>query len=73
MISANLPWVESPFFEEILKTKELTHDEIELVREYNRCGYVVLPGFIPEDLINSTLHDAETKGFNPDFKIKDTT
>jgi hypothetical protein len=70
MISANLPWVESPFFEEILKTKELTHDEIQLVREYNRCGYVVLPGFISEDLINSTLHDAEIKGFNPDFKIK---
>jgi hypothetical protein len=70
MISANLPWVESPFFEDILQAKNLSEEELKLVKEYNECGYVVLPGFVPQDLINATRQDAETKAFDPKFKIK---
>jgi len=69
MISANLPWVESPFFEEILRNKNLTEEQTKLVREYNECGYVVMPGFVPEKLIDDTRNDAETRGFDPKFKI----
>jgi hypothetical protein len=39
--SMNIPWVESPFFEEILARKKLTAAECEMVRTYNRSGYVV--------------------------------
>src|ERR1700729_3181699 len=70
MVSANLPWIESPFFEEILKTKNLTAEQSRLVREYNEQGYVVLKGLIPPALVERTLQDAEKKAFNPDFELK---
>jgi hypothetical protein len=39
--SMNIPWVESPFFEEILARKGLTAADRELARTYNANGYVV--------------------------------
>lgn len=70
MINANLPWIESPFFEEILATKKLTEEQLNFVREYQQNGYVVIPGILPESLIDRTRIDAEEKAFNPDFPIK---
>jgi Phytanoyl-CoA dioxygenase (PhyH) len=37
----NIPWVESPFFEELLAQKQLSAAERELVRTYHDSGYVV--------------------------------
>jgi hypothetical protein len=41
MVTANLPWIESPFFEEILKTKKLTDQQLEgrpdLQRRPHQC------------------------------------
>lgn len=70
MISANLPWIESPFFDEILKTKKLNDDQLKLVKEYHENGFVVLPGFIPQSLIESTQQESEKNAFDPNFKIK---
>lgn len=70
MVSINLPWVESPFFNDILKTKSLNEPEIRIAQEYHENGYVVIPGLLPESLINQVKEDAETKGFNPDFETK---
>lgn len=69
MVTANLPWVESPFFEEILKSKKLSAKEAEIAETYNRDGFVVLPGVLPESLIDAVLNDAKTKAFNPDFPL----
>jgi len=70
MNTDNLPWVESPFFEDVLKTKNLTESEINLAKEYRENGFVVIPGLIPKSLIDQTKSDAENKGFNTDFPIK---
>jgi ectoine hydroxylase-related dioxygenase (phytanoyl-CoA dioxygenase family) len=69
MITANLPWVESPFFEEELKSKNLSGDKLRLVKEYNKNGFVVLTGLLPQSLIDRVRDDAENKAFNPDFPI----
>lgn len=70
MITANLPWIESPFFEEILKTKKLTDQQLSYVRDYQKNGFVVIPGLLPLSLIDQTRRDAEEKAFNPDYSIK---
>jgi ectoine hydroxylase-related dioxygenase (phytanoyl-CoA dioxygenase family) len=70
MITANLPWVESPFFEEILKTKNLTAQQAKLVNDYHENGYVVIPGLLPQSLIDRVRDDAEKKAFDPDFPLK---
>ncbi len=70
MVNANLPWVESPFFEEILKTKNLNEAQTKIVKEYHENGYVVISGLLPQSLVDQTKEDAETKGFNPNFEVK---
>lgn len=72
MVTANLPWVESPFFEEIFKSKNLTKEQIEIVRDYHTNGYVVIPGMLPESLIDRVKEDSEKKAFDPNFPIKTT-
>ena len=69
MNTDNLPWVESPFFDDILKTKNLTESETGFTTEYHKNGYVVIPGLIPASLIDQARADAENKGFNTDYPI----
>jgi len=70
MINANLPWIESPFFEEILKTKKLSDEQLHYVRDYQKNGFVVISGILPDSLVDNTREDADKKAFNPDFPIK---
>jgi hypothetical protein len=70
MISANLPWVESPFFNELLQAKNLNEADQKIAIEYHKNGYVVIPGLLPDTLIERVQHDSEHIGFNPDIKIK---
>ena len=70
MINANLPWVESPFFDEELKSKNLTDDQKKIVNEYRDNGYVVLKGLVPESLIDAVRVESTRKGFEPSFPIK---
>ncbi|MCZ4222897.1 phytanoyl-CoA dioxygenase family protein [Pedobacter rhodius] len=70
MIRSNFPWIESPFFNQILESKVLEPSLRALAIDYNRDGYVVLPNFFPEELVDSVVKEAKEKGFNPGFKIK---
>jgi len=70
MIQSNFPWVESPFFEQILKTKNLSEEQKKLATDYNKNGYIVLSDFLPLDLIDRVRKDAEKMAFNKDFPIK---
>lgn len=69
MTSSNFPWVESPFFDEILASKNLSEDKLKLIKEYHENGFVVLSGVLPQSLIDAVREDAEKKAFNPDFPI----
>jgi len=69
MTHANLLWVESPFFDELLKTKNLSEAQSRLVKEYHTNGFVVVSGLLPPSLIDKTQEDVEKKAFNPDFSM----
>lgn len=70
MIKANLPWVESPFFNEIIKTKELSPAQLQMAKDYHNNGYLSFSGIIPEDLINRVKDESEKKAFNKEFPIQ---
>ncbi len=66
----NLPWVESPFFEEILKSKDLSVEQKKLATEYHENGFIVLQGLFADPLIQEVKSEMENKGYNPDFKMR---
>jgi hypothetical protein len=48
--SMNIPWVESPFFEELLLEKQLSSTEAEMARAYHQNGYVIFELLDPAEL-----------------------
>ena len=69
MNNMNLPWVESPFFKEILKEKQLSEEHTKIAMEYSENGFVVLSGIILQTLIDDVQKDSEKMGFDKDFPI----
>jgi ectoine hydroxylase-related dioxygenase (phytanoyl-CoA dioxygenase family) len=66
----NTPWVESPFFEEILLNKtNLSKELIQICRDYHENGYVVIPNFFNEKMVEDLKSDMDNIGFNPNTKI----
>lgn len=59
----NLPWVESPFFDDLLQKHDLTPEQRELATHYNREGFIVLPQQVSHELIDRTIE--EIKGEYP--------
>ena len=70
MQAMNLPWVESPFFEQILPTKKLNPAEAKLASDYHEKGYVILKNVFSTELIDQIIEEMQTKGFNPDYPIE---
>ena len=70
MQNMNIPWVESPFFEEIISEKKISDADKKIAMDYNRDGFVVLPGIVPADLIDGVVNDMKEKGFNPEYPVK---
>lgn len=68
--SMNLPWVESPFFYEILKTKKLDANQEKLATDYYENGYVVVENAFSPEEIDAVISDIRNKGFNPEFPIE---
>ena len=65
----NIPWVESPFFEEILETKNLSSEHKNIAIEYNENGFVVIPNLLSEEIINEIKDDMDNIGYNPKFEM----
>lgn len=53
----NLPWVESPFFDDLLTKKNLTPEQREMVTHYNQEGFLVLRQQVNHELIDRTLQE----------------
>ncbi len=68
--SMNLPWVESPFFYEILKTKKLSAEQEKLATEYYENGYVVVENAFSSEQIDAVISDIKNKGFNSEFPME---
>ena len=65
----NIPWVESPFFSEILASKNLDTINNKIAIDYNENGFVVIPNLIDEFTIDEIKNDMDSKGYNPLFKM----
>lgn len=65
----NIPWVESPFFKEILKNKNLNDEQTKIANDYNENGFVVIPNLIDFSTIDEIKQDMDDKGYNLDFKM----
>ena len=65
----NTPWVESPFFQEILQKKNLSETDKKLAQEYNENGFVVVSGLFSESQINQVQQETE-RAFDKNFPIK---
>lgn len=66
----NLPWIESPFFNEILHQKNLDVATQQLAIDYNRNGYITLSGLIELETIDSVINELKEKAFTPEYKPK---
>ncbi len=64
----NTPWVESPFFDEILSTKNLSETEKKIAQEYHDNGFVVISGLFDERLIDQVQRETE-KAFDPKIPL----
>lgn len=51
----NQPWVESPFFESQLETRQLEPEEREWARQFHEQGYVVLENFFEPRLLEAIV------------------
>ena len=65
----NTPWVESPFFKEILASKQLSKKEQKMALDYNENGFIVIPNLISETVIDEIKSDMDNKGYNPEFQM----
>ncbi len=52
MSQLNLPWTESPYFNELLEQLQLSTEDQDLARKYHEDGFIILRNFLSEDLLN---------------------
>src|SRR5687767_3116221 len=64
----NTPWIDSPFFEDILKTKTLSEEQRRIAVDYHQNGFVVISNLFDLSLIDTVQKDTE-KAFDPSFSI----
>lgn len=65
----NTPWVEAPFFKELLETKKLTVNEKKIAQEYHDNGFVLIPNLFDESLIDLVRQESE-RAFDKTVKLK---
>ena len=70
MNKINAPWVESPFFNEEIKEKNISEEDKRLAEEYNENGFIVLKGLFTNELLDAVKSDMDNKGFNTSFEFK---
>lgn len=62
MSTHNVPWTESIYFDKILAEKNLSPEQIQLARQYQKNGYIIINNAIQPELIDQTLRDLQQDG-----------
>ena len=52
-----IPWVHSPFFESLISTSDYTNSENEVLRKYNKDGYLIIDLNLEHSDIDSVVSD----------------
>ena len=55
----NMPWLDSPFAEELIENLSLAPENKQLCRDYRENGYVVIGLRLSESLIDSVIESAQ--------------
>ena len=66
----NIPWVESPFFEKIIKDKNLSKENEQLARDYHKNGFVVIRNVFNQEELDVVIAEMQSKGFNFEFNYE---
>lgn len=53
----DIPWIESPFFDSLLKNSNYTDEEKSLCKHFNENGFVIIDLDLSEDEINGVVDD----------------
>jgi len=51
----DIPWIESPFFNQLLETSNYTEEEKTFLKDYNEKGYIVIDLELTDEYIDSLL------------------
>lgn len=70
MLKTNLPWVESPFFYQLLQTKKLSPEQGEMVQFYHENGFLKLTDLIPEGVIDQVKQELVNNAFDKRFPVQ---
>ena len=65
----NIPWVESPFFKEILNAKKISLENKKIAIEYNENGFIVLNNIFSDSIIEEVKYEMDSKGYNQNFEM----
>jgi len=68
----DLPWVESPFFYDLLESGDFTNEEASLATHFHEEGYVVLDLGLDDDFIDNTIVEINNKIKSDDFKSQES-
>ncbi len=55
----NLPWVESPFFDDLLQKKDISPQQCQQAIQFNKEGFLLLPQAVDHNLIDRTIREIE--------------
>jgi hypothetical protein len=67
----NWPWVESPFFKELIKHQDLTDEEKEIATKYNEDGYIILDLGLSDEEINELIKEIDYLNSKDDVKTQE--
>jgi hypothetical protein len=57
--SMSMPWVESPFFETLLKNSKFSDDQKQLAKKYNADGYLIIDLGLSDSFIDNINNDVK--------------
>lgn len=66
----NWPWVDSPFFEDLIKNMNLTEEDEKLARQFNEKGYVIIDLGLTDEEIQECIEDINLLNNRDDVNIQ---
>ena len=65
----SLPWIESPYFNDILKRKILKPEKEKIARDYRDNGFTVIKNIFNERELDLVSEEMNSKGFNSEYSM----
>jgi ectoine hydroxylase-related dioxygenase (phytanoyl-CoA dioxygenase family) len=69
--ATNWPWVESPFFNELIEHQNLSEDNKKIARQFNEQGYILLDLGLSDNEINDLIEEINRLNSIGDIKTQE--